>query len=156
MMSLAVSRSIISLLISTTSPTCPISIISGALTSGPPRSINIFFALINVASLPVRPTALPPLPLIRLTISWLTAPPRTIWTTSIVLLSVTRIPSTKLDSIPSSSSRLPICGPPPWTTTGFIPTSFMRTTSLANPNFSSSSVIALPPYLITMVLPVNL
>src|SRR5690606_15561862 len=48
---------------------------------------------------------------------------------------------------------LPICGPPPWTTTGFMPTSFISTTSRAKPLFRASSIIALPPYLMTMVLP---
>ncbi len=47
-------------------------------------------------------------------------------------------------------------GPPPCTTTGFIPTYLRSTTSRANSSFSSGSVIAAPPYLITTVLPVEL
>ena len=46
-------------------------------------------------------------------------------------------------------------GPPPWTTTGFIPTSFNRATSRAKDAFSSGVVIAAPPYLITIVSPAN-
>src|SRR3712207_1304830 len=46
-------------------------------------------------------------------------------------------------------------GPPPCTTTGFIPTYFRSTTSRANSSRSSGSVIAAPPYLITIVLPWN-
>src|SRR5581483_2333787 len=41
------------------------------------------------------------------------------------------------------------------TITGFSPTYFISTTSTANPSFSASSVIAFPPYLMTIVLPAN-
>ena len=54
--------------------------------------------------------------------------------------------------MPIFFSRSPICGPPPWTITGFMPTSFSITTSRAKPAFSAGSVIALPPYLMMMVL----
>jgi len=46
-----------------------------------------------------------------------------------------------------------ISGPPPWTTTGFMPTSFMSTMSAATWSRRSGSVIAAPPYLITTVVP---
>src|SRR3954452_8168957 len=46
-------------------------------------------------------------------------------------------------------------GPPPWTTTGFIPTYLRSTTSRANSSLRSASSIAAPPYLITTVLPWN-
>jgi hypothetical protein len=46
-------------------------------------------------------------------------------------------------------------GPPPWTITGFMPTSFSSATSRANDAFSSGVVIAAPPYLITIVAPAN-
>ena len=46
-------------------------------------------------------------------------------------------------------------GPPPWTITGFIPTSFSRATSRANDAFSSGVVMAAPPYLMTIVAPAN-
>jgi hypothetical protein len=55
----------------------------------------------------------------------------------------------------AGSSVLPICGPPPCTTIGFMPTDFINTTSRAKLDFSFSSIIALPPYLITMVLSLN-
>ena len=45
-----------------------------------------------------------------------------------------------------------ICGPPPWTTTGRIPTERISTTSCANNSSASASVPparALPPYLTT-------
>src|ERR1700760_2791331 len=46
-------------------------------------------------------------------------------------------------------------GPPPWITTGFMPTYLSNTTSRANSSLSAASVIAAPPYLITTVLPWN-
>src|ERR687896_431498 len=46
-------------------------------------------------------------------------------------------------------------GPPPCTTTGFMPTYLRSTTSRAKSSFSSGSVIAAPPYLITTVRPWN-
>ena len=91
----------------------------------------------------------------RFTISLLTRPPSTISTTSIVSESVTRMPSTNRVSLPMRSSSLPICGPPPCTTTGFTPTSFIRTMSRAKPALRASPSIAAPPYLMTMVLPWN-
>ena len=103
--------------------------------------------------MPVTPTARPPSALMSETISLLTRPPSTICTTSMVAESVTRMPSTKRVSMPSLASSAPICGPPPWTTMGFMPTSFISTTSRAKACFSDSSTIALPPYLMTMVEP---
>ncbi len=44
-------------------------------------------------------------------------------------------------------------GPPPCTTTGFIPTYLSSTTSRANSSRSAGSTIAAPPYLMTTVLP---
>src|SRR5215218_1117177 len=46
-------------------------------------------------------------------------------------------------------------GPPPWTTTGFIPTYLSRTTSRAKSSRSAGSSIAAPPYLMTTVRPWN-
>src|SRR4051794_40580509 len=46
-------------------------------------------------------------------------------------------------------------GPPPWTTTGLIPTYLSSTTSRANSSRSAGSSIAAPPYLMTTVLPWN-
>jgi hypothetical protein len=65
--------------------------------------------------------------------------------------SVTRMPCRNSLWIPIVFSRSPICGPPPCTTTGFMPTSFSMTTSRAKPALRCASVIALPPYLTTMV-----
>ncbi len=136
-----------------TSPTWPMSMISGWVISGVLRETVSFFARISSASLPVRPMALPPWRLIRLTMSLFTWPPRTISTTSMVCASVTRIPSMKWLSMDRRLSRSPICGPPPCTTTGLMPTAFIRTMSRANPAFSSSLSMALPPYFTTRVLP---
>ena len=44
-------------------------------------------------------------------------------------------------------------GPPPWTTIGFSPTYLSSTTSRAKSSHNSGSLIAAPPYLITIVLP---
>src|SRR4051812_49173938 len=46
-------------------------------------------------------------------------------------------------------------GPPPCTTTGFMPTYFRSTTSRANSSRRSGSLIAAPPYLMTTVRPWN-
>src|SRR2546423_9525536 len=46
-------------------------------------------------------------------------------------------------------------GPPPCTTTGFIPTYLSSTTSRANSSRRAGSVIAAPPYLMTTVRPWN-
>ena len=48
-----------------------------------------------------------------------------------------------------------ICGPPPCTTTGWMPQLRRNAMSAANARRSVSSVIALPPYLITTILPCN-
>jgi hypothetical protein len=80
-------------------------------------------------------------------------PTRTISTISIVSSSVTRMPPTNFGSFPSRFIIIPICGPPPWTMTGFMPTNFKRTTSRANDSLSNGDSIAAPPYLITMVFP---
>ena len=80
-------------------------------------------------------------------------PTRTISTISIVSSSVTRIPPTKRGSFPSRFMRAPICGPPPWTMTGFMPTYLRRMTSRAKPSASGCASIAAPPYLMTRVFP---
>ncbi len=90
----------------------------------------------------------------RPTISWLSSP-STISTTFITRSSVTRMPCRNSLLMPILVRRSPICGPPPWTITGFMPTSFSITTSRAKPAFSAGSVIALPPYLMMMVLSWN-
>src|SRR5882762_2596657 len=114
---------------------------------------SILRARMNAPSCPVRPTALPPAWLMSSTTSLLTWPPSTISTTSMVSLSVTRMPCTNSPFLPRRASSCSIWGPPPCTTTGFMPTSLSSTTSRAKPAFSSSSVMALPPNFTTMVLP---
>ena len=44
-------------------------------------------------------------------------------------------------------------GPPPWERTGLRPKSFSRTTSWRTAFFSSSLIMALPPYLMTTIFP---
>ena len=131
------------------SPTSPTSII---FCRSFKSSISSLWAWMKLPSWPVKPTALPPWRLIKLTISLLTCPPNTISTTLIVSASVTRMPWMNSPFLPSLSSISLICGPPPCTTTGFMPTNFNKTTSWAKHSFKCSSVMALPPYLITMVL----
>src|SRR6185369_1691572 len=65
------------------------------------------------------------------------------------------MPPTKRGSLPSRFIRAPICGPPPWTMTGLIPTRRRRITSSANGSLRSARSIAAPPYLMTMVFPRN-
>jgi hypothetical protein len=81
------------------------------------------------------------------------APDSTISTISTVAASVTRRPSMNSLLIFSRSSMLPICGPPPCTTIGFMPTCFISTTSRAKSLATFSSPMAWPPYLTTTVRP---
>src|SRR5262245_24647673 len=131
-----------------TSPTRPMS-----TTSPSDARDSRLRARMRLASLPDRPTARPPWWLIRPTISLLIRPTRTISTISIVSSSVTRIPPTKRGSLPSRFIIAPICGPPPCTMTGRMPTSRRSTTSRANCSLRPASSIAEPPNLITSVLP---
>ena len=151
MMSLRSSASSTIGLIAATSPTMPMSSSSPAAAPGP--LMRILRARMSSPSLPDKPTACPPWRLIRLTISLLVFPTRTISTTSMVAGSVTRMPRTKRDGMPSCCNMAPICGPPPCTTTGFMPTNFSSTMSWAKLLFSASSTMAWPPYLTTIVLP---
>jgi hypothetical protein len=82
-----------------------------------------------------------------------TVPPSTISTTSIASGEVTRSPSFRSVGMFSRSSIRSICGPPPWITTGRIPTCWSRTTSSANDIIRSSSFMAAPPYFTTTVFP---
>ena len=88
-------------------------------------------ATTRLPSLPERPTARPPAALMPLTICLLIEPVSTISTTSMAAASVTRNPSTKDEGIASFFSIAPICGPPPWTTTGSMPVCFISTMSCA-------------------------
>src|SRR5215510_4303977 len=91
----------------------------------------------------------------RPTISLLILPTRTISTISTVSSSVTRMPPTKRGSLPRRFINAPICGPPPCTITGLMPTRRSRMTSRANGCLRSACSIAAPPYLMTTVLPRN-
>jgi hypothetical protein len=91
----------------------------------------------------------------RPTISLLILPPRTISTISTVSSSVTRMPPTNFGSLPSRFMSAPICGPPPCTITGLMPTRRSRMTSSANGSLRSACSMAAPPYLMTTVLPPN-
>src|SRR5213594_799989 len=133
-----------------TSPTRPIS------TSSPFASrCGRRRARSSPASFPESPTALPPRWLIRPTMALLILPTRTISTISTVSSSVTRMPPTKRGSLPSRFMRAPICGPPPWTMTGRMPTKRSRITSSAKGSLRSARSMAAPPYLMTTVLPRN-
>ncbi|SKT20487.1 Uncharacterised protein [Mycobacteroides abscessus subsp. abscessus] len=66
---------------------------------------------------------------------------------------VTRNPPLNSPSTPSFFSIALICGPPPCTTTGWIPQLRRNTMSSAKAFFSASSVIALPPYFMTTMVP---
>ena len=103
-------------------------------------------------SIPQRPTAVPLCSAKRATNSLLTFPASTIFTTSIVSLSVYLRPLINLLSIPSLLRVSLISGPPPCTRTTLIPTSESRTISLMTACLSSSLVIAFPPYFTTTIL----
>ena len=59
----------------------------------------------------------------------------------------------KVDFTSSFLSMALICGPPPWTTTGLMPTCFSSAMSLPNIAARCSSPMAWPPYFTTMVAP---
>ena len=133
-------------LTSTMSPTSPMSV------GAPPTSTRRFSAVNSPASSPEVPTASGPWALIRPTSSRPTWPKRTMRTTSMTSGVVTRKPPRNSPSRPSRRSIAEICGPPPCTTTGLMPTVRRNTMSWAKAAFSRSSVMALPPYLITTTL----
>ena len=89
-------------------------------------------AVISSASSPDMPTASGPCTLMAETMSRLTLPTSTIRAISRVSASVTRSPLRNSVSLPSRAISSPICGPPPCTTTGSIPTARISTTSWAN------------------------
>src|SRR5579864_1985000 len=103
-------------------------------------------------SLPLRPTARPPAWVIAETSDLFARPANTISTTSIVSSSVTRRPSTNVDTLPRRSSMRVISGPPPCTSTASIPAPFSSTRSSAMVDRPATSR-TLPPNLTTTVLP---
>ena len=137
----------------TGSPTKPRSTARSMLLSAS-RVVRVALtARTRPASLPQIPAARPPAALIQPTSSLLIDPASTISATCAVAASVTRKPSTNSDRIPSRPSIAPICGPPPWTTTGLMPHALSRTISSAKSRASSGSPIAWPPYLTTKICP---
>ena len=130
---------------SSTSPTSPTSISSPATTAARCRARS------NPPSSPDNPTAKGPCALTSPTSSRPTCPTSTIRTTSMVSGLVTRRPPRNSEAIPSRSSIAEIWGPPPCTTTGFSPADRRNTMSWANACLSSSSTMAFPPYLTTMI-----
>ena len=110
-------------------------------------------ASMSPASSPDRPTASGPWVLIAATMSRLTLPTSTIRAMSRVSASVTRRPSRNSDSLPRRAMSSPIWGPPPCTTTTLIPTECSSTMSAAKLSARAGSVMALPPYLTTIVVP---
>ena len=115
--------------------------------------VLVGLAVNRPASSPDSPTASGPWSLMSPTSSRWTWPTSTIRTTSIASGVVTRRPPRNSDSMPSLSSMLEIWGPPPWTTTGLKPAKRRNAMSSANACLRVSSVIALPPYFTTTVLP---
>ena len=102
-------------------------------------------------SLPLIPTALMPSSLTSCTRLLFTLF-NTISAISMVGSSVTRRPLMKWGSIPTFPTQRLISFPPPWTIMGLKPTSFKSATSWITFFFNSSSIMALPPYLITTIL----
>ena len=132
---------------SATSPTRPRS------TSSPSTTVLVWLAVNRPASSPESPTASGPCSLISPTSSRWTWPTSTIRTTSIASGVVTRSPPRNSDSMPSRSSIVEICGPPPCTTTGRKPANRRKAMSSAKARLRVSSVMALPPYFTTTILP---
>ncbi len=66
---------------------------------------------------------------------------------------VTRRPPRNSEAMPSRSSIVEICGPPPCTTTGLKPAKRRKAMSSAKAILRASSVMALPPYFTTTILP---
>ncbi len=110
-------------------------------------------ALTKPPFLPEMPLAKPPAASIAVTMFVLISPASTRSTIFTVALSVTRSPASNLLSMPCSFSILPIWGPPPWTTTGLMPTCLINMTSRAKSWISAGLPMAWPPNLITKVWP---
>src|SRR4051794_32542092 len=140
---------------SSASSRCTIPGLTASTSPTNPRSGLRALARMSPASSPDSPTASGPCTLTAETMSRLILPTRTMRATSRLSASVTRRPSRNSGTIPSRSMSALICGPPPCTTTGRMPTDRMSTTSSANCRARAGSVIALPPYLTTTVVPKN-
>ena len=105
-----------------------------------PRSAWLGAAVMRLASSPDMPTASGPCTLMAETMSRLTLPTSTMRAMSSVSASVTRRPLRNSVSLPRRAISSPICGPPPCTTTGRMPTARISTTSWANEASASGPV----------------
>ncbi len=110
-----------------------------------PKSTSVGAAVIRLASSPDMPTASEPWTLMAETMSRLTFPTSTMRAMSSVSASVTRSPLRNSVSLPSRAMSAPICGPPPCTTTGSMPTARMSTTSCANEARATSAESSTDP-----------
>ena len=110
-----------------------------------------FSTLSSPPSFPLIPIALTPSASTICTRDLLTLD-NTISAISIVAASVFLSPLINSGSMPTFPTHLLISLPPPWTMIGLKPTNFNRVTSCITLFFNSSSTIALPPYLTTMIL----
>ena len=112
-------------------------------------------AVTSPASLPEMPTARPPAAWMSATISLLIDPAKHhLRHSARSPRSVTRSPSTNSLFTPNRFSIAPICGPPPCTTTGLMPTAFKQHDIAAQtPPRARASPIACPPYFTTNVRP---
>ena len=117
-----------------------------------PSFSSSFSALIIWESRPQRPSALAPNLFNRLTRLLLILPANTIMAILAVSASVTLRPLTNSVFFPTALSVSVISGPPPCTSTTFIPMRFKRTISLITAFLRSSLIIAFPPYLTTTIL----
>ena len=117
-----------------------------------PSFSSSFSALIICESSPQRPSAFAPYLLIRFTRLLLILPASTIMAILAVSASVTLKPFTNSVFLPTAFSVSVISGPPPCTSTTFIPIRFKSTISLITAFFRSSFIIAFPPYLTTTIL----
>ena len=97
-----------------------------------PSAGSCGLASMSPADSPLTPTASAPCTLIADTMPGLTFPTSTMRAMSTVSASVTRSPSRNSGTLPSRSIRSLICGPPPCTTTGRMPTARISTMSSAN------------------------
>src|ERR1044071_8618211 len=129
-----------------TSPTKPMS------TSSPEAPLGQCFRQVKISA-PENPRALPPRAVRAFTISGLISRDSTCSTTFTAASPVTRRPWTKAALSPAESMARVMAMPPPWTTTGLMPTASRNTMSRATPSRTGGSgeSMKLPPYLTTNV-----
>ena len=135
-----------------TSPIWPMSMRS-PLDRLPGLRTLTFRAWMSVASFPVNPTALPPCRLMKETISLFTVPPRTISTISIVSASVTPGDRERRQGLPQPLHHLVDLGASSVDDDGMHADRVQKDDVEANDSLSAGSVMAEPPYLMTIVFP---